>query len=95
MAWKKKDISYSMFSYFFFLFTKIAHLIAQVCCQKFHSNSSKTIRLNIEQVSFSKEFLKAICKKFHSNSFPDHHFVVSPMTAQGFLSGWYSRYSPS
>ena len=37
------------------------------------------------------EHLWWLLLKFHSNSFPEHHFVVSTMTAQGFLNGWHSR----
>ena len=55
----------------------------------FRCKNGKTIRLNIEQVSFQKDFFKHVCQKFHSISFPEHHFVISTMTARGFLNGWH------
>ena len=51
------------------------------------SKYAKMIRFNIEQVSFSKELFKHV--KNFTATFPEHHFVVSTMTARGFLSGWH------
>ena len=53
------------------------HIILKVLRSKY----AKTIRFNIEQVSFSEELFKH-AKNF-TVTFPEHHFVVSTMTARG------------
>ena len=77
-------------SYLVFYFHSVLvlpYFCLDIALKVFRSKNKKTMRLNIEQVSFSKEFFKHVLK-ISQHFFPEHHFVVSTMTAWGFLNGW-------
>ena len=77
------------FSDFFHSVLVLPYYCLDIALKVLRSKYGKTIRLSIYRTSkFFEGIFQTCCQKFYSNSFSEHRFVVSTMTAWGFLSGW-------
>ena len=55
----------------------------------FRSKKKQNCQTQYRTSKFFKRIFWACCQKFYSIYYPEQHFVVSTMTARGFLNGWH------